>query len=261
MINTASLLKTVTLISLGLTSVTSASAQQKTDGEQSIAPQTTQLNLKKGQYLSITLPEAKTSAEATKARQDYYRAAFPLGSKFGLNREAALKIDNVIISDYKPSGLIFFSYPDKQSEARLAAHPKWPAIKASRPSIWKELNIFSAELAEDLNITFDPAKSYTLVIAWKKDEDPDGYDKYLSGIEPAVERFGGKFIYKMRNPASEANTASATAPSQLTFVEWESLDGFAKVQASDEYKASVRHFQTGVKKIEFYRMSTVKYSN
>ncbi|MEP2988077.1 MAG: DUF1330 domain-containing protein [Parasphingorhabdus sp.] len=251
-------LKTVALASLSLFAASCVTAQQNTDAKQQIAVQATQLKLKKGQYLSITLPEAKTSEEATKARQEYYKTAFPLGSKFGLKREAALKIDTAIISDYKPSGVIFFSYPDKQSEAGLAAHSKWPAIKASRPNIWKNLNIFSTELADDINITFDPAKSYTLVIAWKRDEDPDGYDKYLKGIEPAVERFGGKFIYKMHNPSSEFNSASATAPSQLTFVEWNTLDGFSKVQASDEYKASVPHFQSGVKKLEFYRMSVVK---
>ncbi len=69
-----------------------------------------------------------------------------------------------------------------------------------------------------------------------------------------MERFGGKFIYKMHNPASETNQPSAKAPSQLTFVEWDSLDGFSKVQASDEYKASVPYFQAGVSKSEFYRM-------
>ena len=255
MMNKVSPLKTVAFVSLSLCAASIAGAQQKTDAQQAPVAQAAQLVLEKGQYLSIIMPETRTSEEATKARQNYYKSAFPLGSQFGLNRETALKIDNAIISDYKPSAVIFFSYPDKQSEAGLAAHPKWPAIKATRPSIWKELNIFSSELTENLNITFDPTKSYTLVIAWKKDEDPEGYDKYLKGIEPAVERFGGKFIYKMFNPASETNTPSATAPSQLTFVEWDSLDGFAKVQASDEYKASVPYFQSGVKKLEFYRMS------
>lgn len=247
--------KAVAFLGLCLLTTNGISAQRDTGTEESPAPQATQLNLKKGQYMSITLPEAKSSELATKARQTYYKTAFPLGSQFGLKREAALQIDNAIVSDYNPSSIIFFSYPSRQAEAGLAKHPRWPAIKATRPSIWKELNIFSAELTQDLKISFDPSKSYTLVIAWKKEDDPDGYDKYLKGIEPAVERFGGKFIYKMFNPASETNTASAPAPSQLTFVEWDSLDGFAKVQASDEYKASVPYFQSGVKKFEFYRMS------
>lgn len=253
--NKISPLKTFAFASLSLGAASIANAQQKVDVQQARVAQPSQLILQKGQYLSITMPEAKTSEEAKKARQHYYKSAFPLGSQFGLKRETALKIDTAIISDYKPSAVIFFSYPDRQSEAGLAAHPEWPAIKATRSSIWKELNIFSAELTEDLAITFDPAKSYTLVIAWKKDEDPEGYDRYLKGIEPAVKRFGGKFIYKMFNPKSETNAPSTIAPSQLTFVEWDSLDGFAKVRASDEYKANVPNFQSGVKKLEFYRMS------
>ena len=255
MMNKVTPYKAIALLGLCLPATNSVIAQQNIEVEESSARQVTQLNLKKGQYMSITLPEAKTSEQATKARQAYYKTAFPLGSQFGLKREAALQIDNAIISDYNPSSVIFYSYPSRQAEAGLADHPDWPAIKATRPSIWKELNIFSAELNQDLNITFDPSKSYTLVIAWKKDDDPDGYDTYLKGIEPAVERFGGKFIYKMFNPTSETNTASAPAPSQLTFVEWDTLDGFAKVQTSDEYKASVPYFQSGVKKLEFYRMS------
>ncbi|OAN97538.1 DUF1330 domain-containing protein [Parasphingorhabdus sp.] len=254
MANTIFTLKAFAFLSCSSLAASCATAQQDAASPPSLAPQTEQLFLKKGQYLSITLPEAKTSEEATQARGNYYKTAFPLGSKFGLKREAALKIDNVIISDYTPSSLIFYSYPDKQSAAGLSAHPEWPAIKATRPAIWKELNIFGAELTEDIDITFDPAKSYTLVIAWRK-QDSDGYDQYLRGIEPAVQRFGGKFIYKMFNPAIESNAASAIAPSQLTFVEWDTLDGFSKVRASDEYKASVPYFQAGVKKIEFYRMS------
>lgn len=248
-------LKTTALVSMSLLAAGCATAQPSSTENQTPMPQSAHLVLKKGQYLSVTLPEAETTAEATQARQNYYKAAFPLGAKFGLKREAALAIDDVIISDYKPSSLIFFSYPDKQSEAGLAAHPEWPAIKASRPMIWKTLNIFSAEVEKDIAITFDPAKSYTLVVAWKKDDNATDYDKYLKGIEPAVERFGGKFIYKMRNPVSETNHPSAKAPSQLTFVEWDNLDGFSKVQTSDEYKASVPYFQSGVKKLEFYRMS------
>lgn len=253
-----SLLQTISFVGLCLCSTNIANAQQKTDTKQSPMTQAVNLKLNKGQYLSIILPEAKKTQEAVEARQDYYKAAFPLGSRYGLKQEAALKMSNIIISDYKPTGVIFFSYPNKQSEAQLAAHPQWPGIKATRPSIWKELNIFSAELAEDLDITFDPSKSYTLVVAWKKEEDPEGYDKYLKGIEPAVQRFGGKFIYKMFNPASETNQPSSQAPSQLTFVEWDTLDGFSKVQASDEYKASVPYFQSGVKKLEFYRMVVPK---
>lgn len=246
-----------TLVGFSLLAASCASAQPANDTPQIAAPKATQLVVKKGQYLSIIMPDAKTSDAATKARNKYYASAFPLGAKFGLKREAALSITQNIISDYKPSSVLFFSYPSKQAEASLANHSDWPAIKASRPQIWNQLNIFSAEIREDIALTFDPTKSYTLVVAWKKDDDKtNGYDKYLKGIEPAVARFGGRFVYKMRNPQMESHTAIAGAPAQLTFVEWDSVDGFSKVRASAEYKAAVPDFQAGVKKIEFYRMTT-----
>lgn len=255
MFNLNSTLKISAIIAISLPAASHAATGQTTAPSQATATSATQLLLKKGQYLSIIMPEAKTSDEATESRQNYYKAAFPLGAKFGLKREASLAVDTAIISDYKPSAVIFFSYPDKQSEAGLAGHPDWPAIKATRPDIWNELKIFSAEAAEDIDINFNPDKSYTLVVAWKKDKNSDGYEKYLSGIEPAMTRAGGRFIYKMFNPELESNNGSEPAPSQLTFVEWDSLDGFSKVQASAEYKASVPYFQSGVKKIEFYRIS------
>lgn len=258
MIAIVSALKSPALLGLSLFAASCATAQPSDASPQMSPSEKTQLILKKGQYLSITIPQAKTTEEAKKARQQYYKTAFPLGAKFGLKREASLNIDEVTISDYQPTNLIFFSYPDKQSEAKLAGHSQWPAIKASRPQIWEELNIFSTEVLTDMAISFDAKKSYTLVIAWEKDGNAEDYEKYLNGIEPAMKRFGGRFIYKMRNPALESNQASAPAPSQLTFVEWDSLDGFSKVQKSDEYKASVPYFQSGVSKLEFYRMSVAK---
>ncbi|WP_422345914.1 DUF1330 domain-containing protein [Parasphingorhabdus sp.] len=216
----------------------------------------TSLKLKKGQVLSIILPQAK--ADASEARQQYYKQAFTLGAKFGLQREAVLAMDDVIISDYKPSGLIFYSYPDAASEKGLSSAPEWPAIKAMRPGIWQELKIYTAELDSDLDLNFDPDKSYTLVVAWLNPENPDDYQRYLKGIEPAVAAAGGRFIYKMFNPQYEANgsTNTNTAPGQLTFVEWDTLDGFTKVRTSAEYKANARYFGTGTTKVEFYRMKT-----
>lgn len=218
------------------------------------ATATTALKLKQGQVLSIILPQAK--ADASEARQQYYKQAFTLGAKFGLRREAVLAMDEVIISDYEPSGLIFYSYPDAASEKGLSSAPEWPAIKAMRPGIWQELKIYTSELDSDLDLNFDPDKSYTLVVAWLNPENPDDYQRYLKGIEPAVAAAGGRFIYKMYNPQYEANGPTDIAPGQLTFVEWDTLDGFTKVRGSAEYKANSRYFGTGTTKVEFYRMKT-----
>ncbi len=211
------------------------------------------LTVTKGQYLSVIMPEAKSDSDA--ARQSYYRQALPLGQKFGLKREVQLKIDNRVISDYKPTGLIFFSYPDQASEKQLASQPQWPAIKALRPKAWNELRIYSAAVKNDLDLTFDPAKYYTLVVAWTNPDKPDDYQRYLKGIENAVSSAGGRFIYKMNNPNMEAHATSLKAPNQLTFVEWDAPNGFARVQQTEDYRTSAPYFQSGVTNVEFYYMS------
>ncbi|QTD57150.1 hypothetical protein [Parasphingorhabdus cellanae] len=211
------------------------------------------LTVAKGQYLSIIMPDAKPDADA--ARQSYYRQALPLGEKFGLKREVQLKVDNAVISDYEPSGLIFFSYPDHASEKQLVKQSEWPAIKAMRPAAWNELRIYSAAVEKDMDISFDPAKYYTLVVAWTNPEKPEDYQRYLSGIENAVSNAGGRFIYKMNNPTMEAHATALESPNQLTFVEWDAPNGFAKVQKTADYKSSAPYFQSGITNVEFYEMS------
>ncbi len=213
----------------------------------------TVLDLKKYQYLSIVLPQAKP--DATEARKAYYQQAFPLGSQFGLKREMALKIDHAIISDYRPSGAIFYSYPNKASETALSNHPKWPDIKAQRPKAWEELRIYSAEVHEDININFDPEKSYTLVVAWLNSEHPTDYATYLESIEPMLADAGGRFVYKMKQPIFEAHGSELPAPGQLTFVEWDTLEGFAELRRNEAYKSVSHYIASGTSAIEFYRLS------
>ena len=217
------------------------------------AAKKTTLDLKKYQYLSIVLPQSKPDGDA--ARLAYYKEAFPLGSEFGLKQEMALKVDHVIISDYGPSGAIFYSYPNKASEVALANHPKWPAIKAQRPKAWEQLKIYSAEIEEDIRINFNPDKSYTLVIAWLNPENPDDYATYLESIEPMLAEAGGRFVYKMKQPAFEAHEPVGTAPGQLTFVEWDTLEGFSELRRNDAYKAVSHYITSGTSRIEFYRLS------
>lgn len=246
----------VSIFTLALTMpACSTMAQQSTSAAPSAPKENTRLTVAKGQYLSIIMPDAKSDADANAIRQTYYQQALPLGASFGLKRETQMKVDKAVISDYKPSGLIFFSYPDQASEKQLTAQPNWPAIKALRPQVWNELRIYSAAIEKGLDLNFDPAKYYTLVVAWTNPENPDDYQRYLTGIENEVRNAGGRFIYKMHNPKMEAHATDLKAPSQLTFVEWDAPGGFPKVQATADYKASAPYFQSGLTKFEFYEMS------
>lgn len=208
------------------------------------------IEVKKGEVLQLIAPQARPDGNA--ARQAYYENVFPIAESLGYKRLGQLNVKQKVISDYDPGAFIFYSWPDEEAEESLYSHPDWPALKASRPDAWTELKIYSDTLDEDLTLSFDPAKHYTVVVAWFDPAHPGDYERYLSGIESAVTREGGRFIYKMRRPAFEAHASSLVAPGQITFVEWETSGGFARVQKSKEYKESAEFFNSGLERFEFY---------
>lgn len=208
------------------------------------------IKAKRGEVLQLIAPQARP--DGSSARQAYYDKVFPIAESFGYKRLGQLNVKQKVISDYDPGAFIFYAWPDEDAENGLYAHPDWPALKAARPDAWTELKIYSDTLDEDLTLTFDPAKHYTVVVAWFDPAHPGDYERYLKGIEPAVTREGGRFIYKMRHPEFEAHASSLVAPGQITFVEWNTSDGFARVQKSDEYKASAKFFSAGLERFEFY---------
>lgn len=206
--------------------------------------------LEAGEVLQIIAPQAR--AGARDARQAYYDFVLPLAESLGFERLGGLSVRQKVVSDYDPGAFLFFSWPDPASFATFEAHPQWPAYLAQRPDGWEELKIYTLELDRDLALRFDPDKHYTVVVAWLDEEDGEDYSRYLDGIEAAVNRSGGRFIAKLHDPAYEANAGSPPAPGQITFVEWDRPDGFARVQQSAEYRASQANFASGVERFEFY---------
>jgi uncharacterized protein (DUF1330 family) len=212
------------------------------------------LEMKRGEVLQVIASENRPDGGA--ARRTYGQSAFPIASSFGFQRLGQLNVSQNVISDFAPEAFSFFSWPDQTSVDAFGNHPDWPAIKATRPDAWSELKVYTAELQDDLTLHFDPDKHYSLVVAWLKDDGSEDYARYLSGIEAAVTREGGRFIYKMREPSLESHASPPTAPNQLTFVEWDDTEGFARVQQSPEYQAHSQYFGTSVKRFEFYWMQT-----
>ncbi len=208
------------------------------------------VEMQRGEVLQIIASQARKGGEA--AARSYGQTAFPIASSFGFQRLGQLNVSRNVFSDFEPEVFSFFSWPDQASADAFAAHPDWPAIKATRPDAWSELKVYSVELQEDLSLNFDPAKHYTVVVAWTDGANAGDYARYLSGIEPAITRAGGRFIYKMKQPSLEAHASPPEAPAQLTFVEWESTDGFDQVQQSPEYQAHSQYFTSGVSRVEFY---------
>ena len=209
------------------------------------------IDMKRGEVLQVIISEQRP--DGGPAARAYGSKAYPLAQQYGYQRIGQLDVTQKVVSRFDPQAVSFFSWPSQQALDRFSAEPAWPAIRATRPQAWSGLDIYSAELQEDLKVNIDPDKHYTVLVAWLKSDDARAdYARYLSGIEPAVERVGGRFIYKMMMPTREAYEEDAAAPHQITFVEWETTDSFEKVQATDEYARHEQYFASSMRKFEFY---------
>lgn len=213
------------------------------------------VSLKKGQVISYILINSKRTETAQSVRQAYYEKAFPLASGFGLERVIDLQVPNSFVGETKRDAVALFSYPDTSSEAGLANHPDWSAIKAMRPDAWDELIIFTGELENDLAFSFDPTKAYTLAVAEINPEAPEAYNAYMSGIEPGLNEMGGRFIYRMINPKIESHGKQYDKDVQVTLVEWDDLSTIGKYTSTDTYKANAKFFSDGVRGFEFFQIA------
>lgn len=215
------------------------------------------LNLRAGQVLQLALVEPKAGDAAQAARQTYYRTALPLAEEFGDERLGQLGIAQTLVGEAKPASLIFYAFPDEASRDGFEAHPNWAEYKATRPEGWSNLMVYSTTIPQDMSLQFDPHKHYTLAVAWTTDDNPQDYDRYLEGVEAEFDTIGARFMHKFRNISYEDHNApGATAPAQMTFVEWDSADGVQKLFQTDGYKNNQAFFQSGVKDIHFYRLSS-----
>jgi uncharacterized protein (DUF1330 family) len=218
--------------------------------------ETVTLELEKGQILSLVSPVAKENGE--QYRQEYYDKAFPLGEQFGLQNMGRLHSVQTIIGNHKPAIWAFYSWPNAQKMQAFEKDTSWAPIKALRPLGWEELKIASIEMPEDKTVTFRADKYYTLAFAWLDPENPDDYFTYLKNIEPILPKVGGKFVLKMKKPNYEVHASQPLAPGQITFVEWDSIDGLQQLQANEEYQAQLDLLRRGTSGFELHILQVNK---
>jgi uncharacterized protein (DUF1330 family) len=211
------------------------------------------MELSKGQVFSVIAPIMKGEGEI--ARNQYYSQVLPLAAKLGLKREGQVTVTDTLVGDFNAEAFVFFSWPDVNAENQLYAHSEWASMKALRPEGWEELRIFSALIEQNTQLNFKADKHYTLAIAWTSTDNPKNYSQYLDAVGTKLKNFGGRFMYKMHNPRFEAHATALPAPTQLTFVEWDSADGFVRFQQSPDIKAQSNLFKTGLSRFEFYRLA------
>ena len=212
------------------------------------------LTYTKGQLISLIIIDAKDGEAAAAARANYYDTAFPMATPFGLKRDAGMTIAMTMVGKFKPEAVGIFSWPSQTASDELSAQSGWPAIKATRPAGWDELAIFTAPITQDMALTFDPAKAYTIAVAYINSDNPADYDRYMAGIEPSLNGLGGRFIYRMINPVTESHRSGHDGNVQVTLVEWDSADLISKFTSTSGYKANADYFASGITGFEFHQI-------
>lgn len=219
------------------------------------------LDLEAGQVLQIILPNARPGRKARDARQVYYDTALALAEEYGDERLGMLDVTDTVVGNANPDGVLFYAFPNEASREGFENHPDMPEIRTMRRSGWSELNVFSTTMAEDVKLSFDPEKNYTLAVAWANPANPTDYDRYLDSVESEFENVGARFVYKFRNIGYESQRGNDKIPPvQLTLVEWDAPNGLQALTGSKAYKDSAAYFQSGVADFQLFKLEVPKSS-
>lgn len=209
------------------------------------------------QMIQVILPDtsiSKNTKEAATLREQYYQEAIPLAQSYGFKNHMQLNVTSTIIGTTKPSAYIISSWPSVAAFDEFSALPAWQKLKDMRKQAWDELSLYNAEIEHATTLTFREDKFYTVLFAWINPENPNDYLAYLAGIESALNRVGGTFMLKVKRPSLEVHASKNNPPFQITFVEWDTEDGFATLSKQDDYKRFTKLRDSGLSKVEFHRI-------
>lgn len=214
-----------------------------------------QLKYKKGQLLTLIFLDRNDGKAGAVARKKYYETVVFPAEGFGLRLDATFSVKAIGVGSFKPEAVVVYSWPDKQAENKLAALPEWPKAKTLRSQGWDRLRSATSELDANMTLSFDPNKTYSIATAWLNPDFPDDYERYMSGIQAAVTKVGGKFIYKMQNPIYETHTKPFAAPDQITLVEWDSPASLAAFRETEGFKQNAKYLTSGTRRFELLLLS------
>ncbi|MDT0626719.1 hypothetical protein [Alteromonas sp. W364] len=219
--------------------------------------QTLMVHFEPKQMIQLISPDtsiSKNTKEAAKLRGKYYQEAIPLAQSFGFKNHVQLNVTNTLVGSTKPTALILSSWPSVATFDEFSALPEWPKLKEMRKNAWDELSLYNAEIDHATILTFREDKYYTVLFAWINPEHPSDYLAYLAGIETALNRIGGTFMLKLKEPSIEVHASENNPPFQITFVEWDTKDGFTKLSKQEDYKRYTNLRDSGLRKVEFHQI-------
>ncbi|MEM1438684.1 MAG: DUF1330 domain-containing protein [Pseudomonadota bacterium] len=227
-------------------------------GDEAKPPTALDASYTEGQLMSIISIDIKPGEDAAAARANYLRTALGLAKPYGLRVFGSLTVTEVIFGDFKPRAVAFYAWPSLEAEAQFDALPEWLPVKATRPDGWLGLRFHDTVVADDLTLRFASDKYYTMATAWVNPDRPNDYDTYLARIEPALNAVGGRFVYKMIEPSFATLSKTETAPSRLTFVEWDTPNALDAFLASKGFQQNAALLNSGTTAFELVRLSVPK---
>lgn len=212
------------------------------------APQT---RLEAGSVLSYTL--AAPSDTGVQARNGFAQ----FDAMAAAERAAGPRFDvrSTILGDFEPDSVQMHVWPSQEAADTYEAYDRRPLLESFASQGWTGRRVYSAVLDNDLELTLDPDKFYTLALAWFDPENPTDYARYLDMVAEDLAAVGGRFVYKMYNPGAHLTGETLDAPDQITLAEWDSIESLRALRSLPQYQAAAPYLDSGTRYFEFHALS------
>jgi len=218
-------------------------------------------DLKAGQVLQIAmLSERKTDA-AKAIRSEYFQTAIPHAASLGDKYMGNLKVKSTLMGKQSPRAIALWVFPNKAAQNEFRSSPKWPDYVQMRHDGWEELNVYSATIADDITLTFDPDKDYTFAAAWTRPGTAPSYVNYLDSIETDFDEIGANYLARFDSIDLQATPVSFDSPSHMTLVEWSDGPNLKGLQQTKAYQANAKQFSSAVSRFDLYWVNSPSFAN
>jgi uncharacterized protein (DUF1330 family) len=212
------------------------------------APQT---RLEAGSVLSYTL--AAPSETGVQARNGF--AQFDAMAAAERASGPRFDVRSTILGDFEPDSVQLHVWPSQHAADAYETYERRPLLERFASQGWTGRRVYSAVLEDDLDLTLDPDKFYTLALAWFDPENPTDYARYLDMVAEDLAAVGGRFVYKMYNPDAHLTRETLDAPDQITLAEWDSIESLRALRSLPQYQAAAPYLDSGTRYFEFYSLN------
>ena len=169
----------------------------------------------------LTIGSARHRPGAEPLMRAYFRAVGPIAGPHGFAAKGRLNVVASEANGFKPNNFVgFFSFPSKAASQRFGRDPRWPAVRAQRPKIWRELRLSHYEATGPAMLRFRSDKVYEVRYEW--------YTRPADGVGTGESRRttdagAGRVIATFIKGAHEMMPTSVPPPTRIRILEWSDL--------------------------------------